>query len=243
LIIGKFYSSHDLGIYNRAYKLLGLTLNLVSGLFGTVLYPSLKKHRTEGGDFKPEYDSILGIISLINFPIVAVLILIPEFTVRLLWGENWMMVAAFLPYFGILIITQALMSTTGQIYLLLEKERTMMIVGVASDVVRVIAIVTGSMFSITGIVIGLVVSNLVINLPLNLYVGFYRTFEYSFLKIAKFWISKMIFSLLFFILVFLEKELWLVGLMIAYLFHLLFYQRHDLKQLNGVIKNFRRNRK
>ena len=69
LIIGKVYSSYDLGIYNRAYKMLQLALSLISGLFGTVLYPSLKKFKSEGGNVNEEYSSILGIISIINFPV------------------------------------------------------------------------------------------------------------------------------------------------------------------------------
>ncbi|MEZ5082516.1 MAG: oligosaccharide flippase family protein [Bacteroidales bacterium] len=134
LIIGKFYSSYDLGIYNRAYKMLQLSLSLITGLFGTVLYPSLKKFKSEGGDLNPEYGSLLGIISLLNFPISVVLILIPRLFVRILWGENWMLVADLLPYFGILIMFQTLISTTGHIYLLLEHERRFMLIGVGSSI-------------------------------------------------------------------------------------------------------------
>jgi len=140
--------------------------------------------------------------------------------VRVLWGENWMMVASFLPYFGILIIFQALISTTGQIYL----------------IIRVVAIIIGSFYSIQGIVIALVVSGLIITLPLNLHVGFYRTFGFSVSYIVKFWISKIIIGLLLFVSVIWEKDMWLLGIMSVYLFQLIYYQRHDLKKLNGLIK-------
>lgn len=243
LIIGKFYSSYELGIYNRAYRMLVLTKSLISGLFSTILYPSLKKYRSEGGDFKPEYDSILGVISLINFPIIAILILIPDFMVRVLWGENWLLVAGFLPYFGIVILFQTLLTTTGQIYILLEKEKTYMILGVVSGILRVVAIAIGSTYSTLGIAIGLVISNFAVDLPLQLYVGFYRTFGFSFKNIAKFWLPKIALAGSIFIMVLLGNQIWLMGLLFAYLCHLIYFQRNDLNKIPNLIKNYNNNRK
>ena len=71
---------------------------------------------------------------MINFPLCAILILIPELFVRVLWGENWILVADLLPYFGILIIFQTLVSTTGHIFILLEREKTFMHIGVVSAI-------------------------------------------------------------------------------------------------------------
>lgn len=231
LIIGKYYSSYDLGIYNRAYKMLQLSLNLITGLFGTVLYPSLKKFKSEGGKINPEYESILGIISLINFPISATLILIPELFVRVLWGENWIMVADLLPYFGILIMFQTLISTTGHIYILLEKEKTMMYLGIVSAFFLVLAIVIGSFYSVMFIAIAYTSCFLVILVPINLYIGFIKTFGFSWSYIMKFWVPKITLGILIFVSVLLEKEIWLVGLMIIFLIHLLYYQRNEIIKL------------
>lgn len=236
LIIGRLYSSYDLGIYNRAFRMLKLTTSLIAGLFSTVLYPSLKKYVSDGGNFRSEYDSILGVISLVNYPIIAVLILMPKIMVRILWGENWMMVADYLPFFGILIMFDTLMTTTGQIFILLEKERVLMKIGIVFGILRILTIIIGSLISVKGIVMAIVIANLGLFIPLKLYIMFYRTFGYSFRYLVNFWVPKIIIGILFFVLVILKLEMWLIISMVIYLVHIVYYQRNDLIKLKPMIK-------
>ena len=79
--------------------------------------------------------NLLGIISLLNYPIAAILIFFAEPMVRILWSERWIAVAELLPYIGILILTQTLNSTTGNIYILLGKEKTLMRIGIPTSIV------------------------------------------------------------------------------------------------------------
>ena len=235
LIIGKFYSSYDLGIYNRAYKMLQLSLSLITGLFGTVLYPSLKKFKSEGGDINPEYGSLLGLISLLNFPIGVVLILMPRFFVRILWGENWMLVADLLPYFGILVIFQTLISTTGHIYLLLEHERRFMILGVVSSIMMVSAIIFGSIYSMNAVAISYTFCYMVFIVPLHVWYGFYKSFGFNFAFILKFWMPKIVMGLAMMVGVYYELQQLLYVVMAVYLAHLLFNQRSELSKVKNLI--------
>ena len=50
LIIGKVFGAGSLGIYNRAYRMLNMILQIITGLFGKVLYPSLKDFMNKGGN-------------------------------------------------------------------------------------------------------------------------------------------------------------------------------------------------
>lgn len=234
LIIGKFYSSYDLGIYNRAYKMLQLSLNVITGLFGTVLYPSLKKFKSEGGDVNSEYMSILGIISLINFPIGAVLILIPHTFVQVLWGENWLGVAELLPYFGILIMFQTMISTTGHVFILLEEEKRFMYLGVTSAIIMVLAIISGAFYSMLMVAIAYAFSYMIFIVPIFLYFGFYKIFGYSMGQILKFWLPKLIMGLGLMISVYFEKQVYLYFLLGIYLLHLLYNQRNELLKIREL---------
>ena len=252
LIIGKYYSSYDLGIYNRAYKMLQLSLSLITGLFGMVLYPSLKKFKDEGGDVKSEYSSILGIISFLNFPIGAVLILIPVPFVQLLWGENWIQVAELLPYFGLLIFFQTMISTTGHIYILLERERTFMIVGVISAALMVAAIITGAFFSMEMVVVLYSSVYMLIIVPYHLYIGFVKTFGFDWSYIIRFWVPKLLIGAGLLISIYfydyinqveinLNKQLDLsfalqIALVTTFLIHLIYFQRNELGKLHQLIR-------
>jgi O-antigen/teichoic acid export membrane protein len=243
LIIGKFYSSYDLGIYSRAYKMLYLSLNLITGLFGTVLYPSLKKFKESGGEVKAEYASVLGIISLLNFPIGAVLILIPNTFVRVMWGENWIMVAELLPYFGLLIMFQTLISTIGHIFILLEKEKIFMYLGVFSAIFMVSAIVVGSLYSIKMVAAAYSLSYMLLVVPAHLYYGFFKTFGYTVSYIFKFWIPKLMLGIAILISVIFDYYNLLFIFLGLFLIHLLFYQKNDLTKLwNILLKRIQKKR-
>lgn len=236
LIIGKVYSSYDLGIYNRAYKMLQLALSLITGLFGTVLYPSLKKFKSEGGNVNDEYNNILGIISIINFPVGAVLILIPETFVRILWGDNWIQVAELLPYFGILILFQTLISTIGHIFILIEKEKAFMQIGVISAVLMVLSIIIGAFYSVKMIAVSYTVGFMVIIVPFNLYFGFYKTFKFQMIHLIKFWIPKLVLGIGILIAEILNQRYLVYIFMVIFAIHLIYFQRKDLLKLKILVQ-------
>jgi len=235
LIIGKVYSSYDLGIYNRAYKMLSLAHSLISGLFGTVLYPSLKKLRSDGGNINKEYNNILGIISIINFPIGAILILIPDYFVRILWGNNWLLVADLLPYFGLLIIFQTLITTTGHMFILLEREKTFMQVGVISAIIMVLAIIFGAFFSVKLIAISYTITYLLVIVPIYLYFAMIKTFGFTIPNILNFWMPKIVIGVSILVAELADQQFIIFGLMFLYAIHLIYFQRNDFMKMKQML--------
>lgn len=151
LLVGKYYGTNDLGIYNRGYLMLQLPLNLITGLFNTVLFPSLVKYKNEGGNVEGEYFFILKVLSVINLPIGFILIIFPEQFVRILWGNNWIGVASLLPYFGLMVMIQTLLSTFGNILVLQDKERVLMFTGWVSAGSLIVGIIYGATVSLIGV--------------------------------------------------------------------------------------------
>jgi len=236
LLIGKMYGEAALGIYNRAFRLLTLSTSLISGLFGKVLYPSLKKLQSEGGNVQNEYFNVLGIISLLNYPAAFLLIIFPENFVRILWGSNWIDVAAFLPYFGLLILIKTLTNTTGHIYILFHKEKVLMYVGIVNSIITITAIVIGSMYSVITIARFITLSTLAVTTPITLIYGFAKTFGFKISDIIKFWVPKLLFSLTILYSVWADYYFVSVIAIISYLIHLIFFQWKDLIKVSGFLK-------
>lgn len=228
LIIGKVFGTQSLGIYDRSYKVLNLALGVITGLFGKVLFPSLKDLWKRGGDVSKEYLNTLGIISIMNFPLSVLLIFFSDPLVTLIWSEKWIQVAELLPYIGILILTQTLNSTTGNIYILYGKERLLMLLGIPYDVVVVLAIGAGAFFSVTHILIFYTLVTVGIGLPINMYYGFKKSFGFETKVILYFWVPKVLLSLLLVFTVWFDYKWITVILMFIYLVHLLIDQREDI---------------
>lgn len=187
LIVGKNFGINNLGIYNRAYTLLTLPLALITGLFGSVLYPSLKKLKNAGGDVNSEYMFVLRIIGIIVFPIACILLLFPNQLVHILWGPSWAMVAQYLPYFGLLILTQPLLSTIGNFLVLQGKDKTLMYSGWITSVFIVGSILFGAMFSMMAMVQAYSLCFLLFVLPYNIFFVYYRVLGFNAGVLFRFW--------------------------------------------------------
>jgi teichuronic acid exporter len=235
LIIGKVFGSQSLGIYNRAYKILNLANGVLSNLFGKVLYPSLKKLSSEGGDVNKEYMNTLGVISLMNFPVSAVLIFFSRPLVRILWSETWIQVADILPYVGILILVQTLNNTTGNIFILKGKERLMMILCIPTNLIIIAAIAVGSLFSVVHVIRFYAIASVAMDIPLVLYYGFKNAFGFENKVIIKFWLPKIILSLLLIISVWLNLTGLTILFVCLYFVHLVIDQREDIINLFRIL--------
>jgi O-antigen/teichoic acid export membrane protein len=228
LIIGKVFGTASLGIYDRAYKLLNLALNVMSGLFGKVLYPSLKDLQSQGGDVNKEYMNTLGIVSLLNFPVSILLIFFAKPLVLILWSENWIQVADLLPYIGILILSQTLNSTTGNIFILKGRERILMLLGIPTNIIIILSISAGAFISMIHVLRFYSLAFIIFDIPLVMYYGFRKSFGYTVPVILRFWLPKVLLSVFMVISVWMNLKEVTIILAVLYFLHLIFDQREDI---------------
>lgn len=188
LLVGRMYGVWNLGIYNRAYNLLLTPLNLITGIIGVVLYPSLKKLKSEGGNIEMEYMFVLKIITVISFPITAALVMFPEQIVLFLWGPAWIKVAELLPYFGLLLFSQSLLSTAGNLLVLSGHEKVLMVSGWVGAIVMVAAIGYGASISVLAVAQYYSLAFILVVLPFNLIYIYIKTLKYHLLTTLMFWV-------------------------------------------------------
>ncbi len=178
-----------------------------------------------------EYSYILGIISIIDYPIAVILILFPGQLVYILWGDNWLKVSEYLPYFGLLILTQGLMTTIGNIYYLLEKEKTNFYVGAVNAILLVIFIAIGSIFSVLWMVKIYALSYLIVNIPINVYYGFIKTFGFEYKFVLKFWLPKVLLSLFMLLLMMIDESSYLYIPVVLYGVYIIINQFGEIEKL------------
>lgn len=237
IIVGKFYTQTDLGLYNRAFRFIQFTHKLITGIFSTVLFPSLKNLMDQGGDVNKEYLDILRIITLFNMPVVFILVIFPDELVYYLWGSNWMGVAEFLPYIGILLIYQSILGTMPGVFILYGKERNLLIINTVNTFLTILFVIAGSFYSMLHILIFLTAGIVWVTMPLNLYFGFYKAFGCSKGLLVKFSLPLVIFGTGLLITIFYQSPLVLV-IILTYVFISLFALRKSLNDVSRLIKKF-----
>lgn len=194
LIIARLYTQAELGLYNRAFRFVMISSRLITGIFHTVLFPSLKKLMSENGPVNKEYLDILRIISLFNMPIVLILLLFPNELVLILWGRAWIGVSEFLPYIAIILIFKPLLQTTSSVYILYEKEKVLTYVNIITSFLKLTFVLIGSLISLMHMILFICLNLILVNVPLHGYFGFYKSFGFKKFALIKFWIPMMIFG-------------------------------------------------
>jgi teichuronic acid exporter len=234
LIAGKYYGTSDLGIYNRAYMMLMLPLTLITGIVSSVLFPSLVKYKNEGGDVQKEYYFMLKIISLINIPIALVLIIFPTQFVQILWGPNWISVGQLLPYFGLLVMTQTLLSTLGSVMIMEKLEKYLMYSGWITAFFGLTGIVFGATISLNGIAAFYALAYITFAFPFHVFYSIMYKMKYKF-NFFQFWLPKLILSIIIWWGIYYSVSSLVIAAMVFWVLIILLDTRVEL---NKILKLF-----
>ena len=89
LVIGKFLSAKNLGLYTRAYGLMKLTLNQFSASVSTVLFPAYAEIQNERSRISEAYFKTINATAIVAFPIMTGLAVCSEYILVGLYGPNW----------------------------------------------------------------------------------------------------------------------------------------------------------
>ena len=96
LIIGKKYSSADLGYWNKAKQFPSLVVDNVNGSIASVMYPVFSRLQGDKPALKSAVRRSIRISSYMVFPLMMGLAMCAEPVVRLVLGDKWMACVPFL---------------------------------------------------------------------------------------------------------------------------------------------------
>lgn len=152
LLIGKYLGQSSLGVYNRAYALLLLPLNSISGVIGKVLFPVFSRFE-EKEKVKNLFLKAIRLIAAVVFPIMLLLFLnAREITIGFL-GSQWEDLYPLLKIFAVLGAFQSVARLNGAVYQGMGATALQMKVGLGIKSFIILMIVLGLIFthSIVGV--------------------------------------------------------------------------------------------
>ncbi|BEI22387.1 lipopolysaccharide biosynthesis protein [Vibrio fluvialis] len=89
LIIGKQFSSAQLGIYNQANTLSSMPATIMTGIVQRVTYPMLSEIQNDKEKLDSAYIFTLQVSALVIFPILLGLNIVSEPLIALILGDKW----------------------------------------------------------------------------------------------------------------------------------------------------------
>lgn len=146
LIIGKYMSVADLGIYEKSYRLMQLPLQNLTGVINPVLQPVLRELQDDKEDLSRKYAKIVKFVATISFPLGVTLSCMATECIRFFYGGKWDFA---IPVFSILALSlplQMILSTSGAIYMVCNNTKMQFWLGIRNTVTTVIGFFIAAIF-------------------------------------------------------------------------------------------------
>lgn len=164
-LIGRSLGAAELGFYGRAYALMLIPLEGITGIINPSLHPLLSAMQGDPERMTRAYLKVVRLVAVLALPTMCVLgTLAPEF-VHVAWGRGWdpaVRVFAILCFVGSI---QPIGSTFGPVFLATNRTRLLAITGLVNTVVLMSGIALGVRHGIDGVAIGYSLAYGVIFLP------------------------------------------------------------------------------
>ncbi len=166
LLIGKFLGAAVLGSYARAYNLMMLPVQQVTGVVGRVLFPAFTKLRDDENRLREAYLRSVRVMASISAPLSLTLAASAGPFVSVVYGSRWDAVAPVLALLALSGPAQVISGTFGAVYQALGMTKVMFRRGIWATLITVAAIAIGLHWGVKGVALALLIKFWIL-MPLN----------------------------------------------------------------------------
>ncbi|PSU61862.1 oligosaccharide flippase family protein, partial [Photobacterium phosphoreum] len=143
ILIGKYLGMSSLGVYDKSYQLMRYPLMVTTFAMTPAIQPVLTKMRTDVVRIVEEHNKLTMRLLFISILISAFLYVNSQEIVLFLFGEQWGRVVPLIKVFAFMIPIQAVLSTSGSFYQVMNKPKLLFISGAISASINTLAIIIG----------------------------------------------------------------------------------------------------
>jgi PST family polysaccharide transporter len=166
ILIGRFLGEDQLGLYDRAYRLLLFPIAQIHGPIGQVLIPLLSRLQADARRYRSTYIEASSLIMTAAHPgIVFAIICAPELFVSL-FGPHWKSAAPIFQWLGVAALHQVMTSTTGWLFVSQGRGAEFFKLGAYGASATILSFVIGLHWGVIGVAASYTVANYLVIVPL-----------------------------------------------------------------------------
>lgn len=160
LVIGRMYSSSDLGFYNRGESVPKTIEGAINGSIQAVMLPTLSSMQNDKRDLKRVVRRSIKTSSFLLFPVMAGLAIVAKTFISLVLGEKWLLAVPFLQLFCISAAFQMLQTANLQAINALGRSDIILKLEMIKKILGLTALAISISYGIYAIAVGFVVSTI-----------------------------------------------------------------------------------
>lgn len=157
LLIGKFYSSKDLGFYNRGCNIPQISMTAIQGSISSVLFPALSKEQEDVQFIKKITRKSIQSSSLLIFPTMFLLAVISKPLILILYGEKWAFATPFMQIACISYAFWHIHATNLQVVLALKRSDIFLKQEIIKKILMLICIAITIPFGVIWLALGKII--------------------------------------------------------------------------------------
>jgi len=165
ILIGRFAGPLQLGLYDRAYKLLLFPLQQINNPIGRVMVPVLARLRDEPERYREAYRRVLQALLAITIPGVVFLLVHADDIILSLMGSRWTGAIGIFTWLAIAALHQPMTATLGWLFVSQQRGRDFAHWGIFNAATSIAAFVIGLPWGAIGVAAAYALSDVAIRLP------------------------------------------------------------------------------
>lgn len=176
LIIGKYLSMDDLGLYEKSYRMMQMPLHQITFVVTPVLHPLLKDFQDDLTEIHNKMTKLIRFLATISFPAGITLSCCADEIITIMYGGKW---EAAIPIFQVLALSvplQLVFSSTGVVYLVSNNTKMQFWVGIRNTITTVAGFIVALYFWGTTISVAW---SFVITMHINFFISHYIMYKYA----------------------------------------------------------------
>lgn len=171
VLIGKYWGEAQLGLYDRAYKLLLFPLSQITNPLSKVMVPALSRLKDEPDRYRSAYLRVMPLILLVALPGVAFATAMADVLIPFVLGEQWRQSSSIFLALGFAGLLQPLNNPAGWLFISQGRSGDFMRWGIITALTSVLAFIVGLPYGALGVAIAYAVSEYLRTPFLWLYIG------------------------------------------------------------------------
>jgi PST family polysaccharide transporter len=165
-LIGKFWGSQQLGLYNKAYQILLLPIQQIANPIANVAMPALSRLADSPERYREAYLNIIEKLAMITMPGVIFMIATSDWLVLFLLGPQWTETGRIFMLLGISAVIQPVSRTCWWLFATQGRAREMFHWSLIGGIIAIVSIVAGLPWGAVGVAASYAVTDLCIYTPL-----------------------------------------------------------------------------
>ncbi len=174
ILIGARWGSVELGFYSRAYNLLMMPLNFLSGPLGSAMIPALSRLHREPTKWREAYLDALGVITFVGAGIAGMLYGGASPIIDIVLGPQWQAVKLIFSCLVLGMLATVPMSATGWIYISTGRTDRMFYWSMIGVPIYVTSFLIGLPYGAVGVALCYSISRYVAFFP-SMFMAIYQT--------------------------------------------------------------------